>query len=414
MNRSLTLRGVTLPRILSFVSGLGMIVSSVMTIEHYFAANFPETIFEGSFCDINAFFNCDSSAFSEISQIAGVPLGYFGVIVGALVVLGTLFPSPAFERSNKSISLLNVLGVVALLSYSVFILGSLCLLCSGFYLFSFISFFLFWKYGIDGDTSGLFRRWVRLSILHLVTFAMVTFAGAFGFAHFNEAKADAQTGGVQARIIEQYFGLPEVGVPSVLSPFWSVRSTEDFSEAPVQIVEYADLLCPDCKRLADQIHQLEEEFPGMLNVAFQPFPLEALCNDVVEKDLHAGACDIHYIAAHDPDQFKAIHDEIWATWPPPRGTERTEWIRGLGEQFGVSDGLTDPETQALVQQLIQTGKEYEQTSDEFSYGIRSTPTMILNGRMVIGTLPYDQLKAIVEELIARAEGGSRFLESWER
>jgi hypothetical protein len=39
--------------------------------------------------------------------------------------------------------------------------------------------------------------------------------------------------------------------------------------------------------------------------------------------------------------------------------------------------------------------------------------MILNGRMVIGTLPYDQLRAIVEEIIARAEGDSRFIESWE-
>jgi uncharacterized membrane protein len=413
MDRSLTLNGVTLPRILSFISGIGMIVASVMTIEHYFAANFPETIFEGSFCDINAFFNCDSSAFSNISQIAGVPMGYFGVIVGALVLLGTLFPSKAFERSNKSIALLNLIGVISLLCYSVFVLGSLCLLCSGFYVFSIISFFLFWRYGIDGETPGLFQKWVRPSILHLATFAVVTFAGAFGFAHFHEAKADAQTGGVQARIIEQYFSLPEVGNPSVVSPFWPVRSTEEFMDAPIQIVEYADLLCPDCKRLADQIHQLAEEYPGKLNVAFQPFPLEALCNDVVEKDLHPGACDVHFLATHDPGQFNEIYEHIWGNWPPPRGGARVDWIQALGEQFGVSDGLTDTETQARVQELIQTGKEYEQTSDEFSYGIRSTPTMILNGRMVIGTLPYDQLKALVEELLSRAEGGSKFLESWE-
>jgi len=413
MDRSLTLNGVTVPRILSFVSGLGMIVASAMTIEHYFAANFPETIFEGSFCDINAFFNCDSSAFSEISQIGGVPLGFFGVVVGALVLLGTLFPSPAFERTNKSISLLNVVGVVTLLSYTVFVLGSLCLLCSGFYIFSIVSFVLFWKYGIDSDAKGTFSRWVRPSVLHLVTFAVVTSVGAFGFAHFHEAKADAQTGGVQHRIIDQYFGLPEVGPPSVLSPFWVIQSTEEFPDAPVRIVEYADLLCPDCKRLADQIHQLEVDFPGKLNVVFQPFPLEGLCNDVVEKDLHAGACDVHYIAAHDSEKFKEIYDDIWGSWPPPRGAERVEWIQGLGERFGVSEGLTDPETRALVQKLIQTGKEYEQTSEEFSYGIRSTPTMIVNGRMVIGTLPYDQLKAIVEEIIHRAEGTSRFIESWE-
>ncbi len=181
----------------------------------------------------------------------------------------------------------------------------------------------------------------------------------------------------------------------------------------MQIVEYADLLCPDCKRLADQLAQLEGEFPGKMNVAFQPFPLEAVCNDVVEKDLHPGACDVHYLAAHDPEQFKPIYDEIWDNWPPPRGPERTQWIQELGERFGVSEALTSAETQALVQELIQTGKEFEKTAEEYSYGIRSTPTMILNGRMVIGTLPYDQLRAIIEEIIARAEGGSRFIEAWE-
>jgi protein-disulfide isomerase/uncharacterized membrane protein len=410
MDRTLTLNGVTLPRILSFVSGLGMIVASAMTIDHYFAANFPETIFEGSFCDINAFFNCDSSAFSNISQIGGVPLGFFGLIVGGLVALGAMFPSPAFERSNKTISLLNVVGVVALLLYSVFVLGSLCLLCSGFYLFSIISFLLFWKYGIDSDGPGFFQRWVRPSVPHLGAFAVVTLAGAFGFVRFHEAKADAQTGGVQTRIVEEFFGLPEVGFPSVISPFWVVRSTDEFTEAPVQIVEYADLLCPDCKRLADQISQLEEEFPGKMNVVFQPFPLEGACNDVVEKDLHEGACDMTYMAMHDPDQFKAIYDEIWSSWPSPR---EAEWRQELGERYGVLDATTDPETQALVQELIQTGKEYEKTSDEYSYGIRSTPTMIVNGRMIIGTLPYDQLRAVVEAIIIRAEGGDRFLESWE-
>ena len=411
MDRSLTLKGVTLPRILSFVSGLGMIVASAMTIQHYFAANFPETIFEGSFCDLNAFFNCDSSAFSNLAEFWGVPMGYFGLLVGALVSLGALFPSPAFERSNKSISLLNVVGVVSLLFYTVFVLGSLCLLCTAFYLFSIISFILFWKYGIDGQEPGFFRKWVRPSVLHLSAYTVVMAVGAYGFMVFHDAKVDAQTGGVASRIVDQYFSLPEVPLPSVLSPLWSVQSTEEFTEAPIQIVEYADLLCPDCRYLAEQIHLLEEEFPGQINVIFQPFPLEGVCNDVVEKDLHPGSCEITYMAAYDPEKFRAIHDEIWASWPEPRDPE---WRQGLAERHGVTEALTDPETQALVHSLIQTGKEYEKTSDQYAHGIRSTPTMILNGRMVIGTLPYEQLKAIVEAIIQHSEGEGRFLESWER
>ena len=408
MERSLTLDGLTWPRALSFISGLGMMVASALTIEHYFSANFPETIWEGSFCDINAFFNCDSSAFSMISQIGGVPLGYLGLVVGALASLGAIFPSQAFERSNKSISLLNFLGVVGLLLFSVFVMGSLCLLCTGYYVFSILSFLLFWRYGIDGTAQGWISKWIRPSPRYLATFAVFTAAGAYGFMEFHAAKEKAQTGGVQAEIVEQYFGLPPVSLPSFLSPVWSVRSTERFEDAPIQIVEYGDLLCPDCKLLAEQVHQLEEEFPGKINVVYQLFPLEGDCNDVVEKDLHQGACEISYMAAQDPEKFRAIHDEIWAAWPEPR---RPEWRQEMARRYGVEGAPQDPETQALVHRIIETGKEYPPTSDRYSYGIRSTPTMILNGRMVIGTLPYEQLRAIVEAIIQRTEGG-RFMENW--
>ena len=117
MEESLTLYSSRGRRMLSFISGLGMAVFSIMTIDHYYAANYPESIFEGSFCDINAFFNCDSSAYSPISSIAGVPLGYFGVMVGALVMLGAVLPSAALERTNKTIALLNGVGVITLFSY---------------------------------------------------------------------------------------------------------------------------------------------------------------------------------------------------------------------------------------------------------------------------------------------------------
>ncbi len=55
---------------------------------------------------------------------------------------------------------------------------------------------------------------------------------------------------------------------------------------------------------------------------------------------------------------------------------------------------------------------YAKTSDEFAHGIRSTPTIILNNRMIIGTLSYEQLRAIFNALVREHEGG-RFLENWE-
>ena len=40
------------------------------------------------------------------------------------VALGAVFPSPSFERTNKAISLVNAIGVVVLLLYSVFRIGN--------------------------------------------------------------------------------------------------------------------------------------------------------------------------------------------------------------------------------------------------------------------------------------------------
>ena len=410
MEASLTGNGKIGLRVLLFVSGLGMVVASIMTIRHFFMANYPQSIFQGSFCDINAFFNCDSSAFSSISQIHGVPLGYFGLVAGALLALSAVFPSPAFERTNKTISALNAAGVISLFLFSVLYLKSLCLLCSGYYVFSLLSFGLFVAYGIGKNERGWLRRWFRPSGKHAAAFAVLTAAGAWGMILFHDAKIDAQTG-VAARVVKEYFSLPTVRYPSFISPSMTAKATDRFEDAPIQVVEYADFRCPDCLYLARQLAKLKEEFKGKLNIAFQFFPLEAKCNDVVDKDKHPGACDLSYIAAYDPARFPAIHDEIWANFDAGRSPA---WRLALAQKYGAEKALSDPATKELVQKIIETGREYEKTSDKYPYGIRSTPTMIINNRMVIGTLPYVQLRAIFQALaVERGQGGEKgFIEQW--
>jgi uncharacterized membrane protein/thiol-disulfide isomerase/thioredoxin len=407
MDRTLTLGGNG-KRFLSFLSGAGMMAASIMTMRHFFLANYPSSIYEGAFCDISAFFNCDSSAFSVISQVAGIPIGTFGLFAGALVALGALFPSESFERTNKSIALANVLGVLALFSYSVFFLKSLCLLCSGYYVFSIFSFILFWKHGIDHDARGFFAKYARFSFKMVFVFAVMAALGAYGVILFHNAKKDAQTGTAMT-VVRQFYELPKVAAPSVISPYWTERSTEKFEDAAIQVVEYVDFLCPDCLYLTQQMDKLEKDFAGKINVAFQFFPLETKCNKVVDKDRHPGACDLSFMAAYDPAKFLLIHDEIFANF---LSAKKPEWRQALAKKYGVEAALTDQKTQDIVQSIINTGAEYEKTSDQFSHGIRSTPTMIINNRMVIGTLPYEHLKALFQALVAEKEGGRKFLENW--
>ncbi|UCF20330.1 MAG: thioredoxin domain-containing protein [Gemmatimonadota bacterium] len=397
-------------RMANFVFGSGMVIASALTIKHFFDANYPDSIWAGSFCDISAFFNCENPAFSSLAAIGGVPIGYFGVFVGALVSLGALFPSASFERSNKTIALFNIWGVVALLVYSL-AMGSLCLLCAGYYIFAALSFYLFWRHGIDRSAGGFMSRWLRPSPKHLATYGVVMLVGAYGVALYHDARRDAQSGGAVARVVEEYFGLPQVKAPSIISPYMAKQSTERFEDAPIRIIEYGDLLCSDCVFLHEQLQRLEPEFEGKINVAFQFFPLDARCNQVVEKDKHPGACDLSYMTAYDIGKFRQLHDEIFANFELAKDPA---WRSDFAKRHGLEAALSDSATIKQVQRIINTGAEYEKTSEEYAHGIRSTPTMILNGRMVIGTFPDAQLRAIFRALLAEQEEGRgrRFLENW--
>jgi len=330
-------------------------------------------------------------------------MGWPGLFLGILVCLGALFPSKAFEKTLKALTLLNALGVIALFVYSVFFLKSLCLLCTGYYLFSLLAVFLFWRYGLKGFPFPSFKQ--------IVVFAVLFLAGAYGFHLYYRAEQDAQLGGVAARVVKEYYSLEKAPNPSFISPFMIAQSTDRFEDASIRVIEYADFLCPDCLFMYEQLNRLKTEFAGKINIAFQFFPLEAKCNTVVDKDRHPGACDLSYIAAKDPASFVSIYNEIFSHFEEAKDPQ---WRAELARKYGVESALTDPAVKDLVQRIVATGTEYEKTSTQYAHGIRSTPTLIVNNRMIIGTLPYAQLRAIFESLLAESNktGDRRFLENW--
>ncbi len=388
----------------AFVAGTGMMAGSFLTIRHYFQANFPESIYEGSFCDISAFFNCGSSAYSEISAVLGVPIGTFGLMLGALVVLAALFRSRRLAGTVRFLSLANVIGVVALLVYSVFFLGSLCLLCAIYYLFSFLALWSTWP-----GPPGVAR--FAPSLLVLSVAGAATIGVSLGMAEYHQARVRARSGGDAARVAEQFRHLPVQRPPSVLSPNWIVRSTDRFEDAPLQIVAWEDFLCSDCLYFARQMERLKDEYAGRMNLVFQHFPLEARCNDVVDKDKHPGACDLSLMAAYAPDRFDEIYDAVFAD---QLAAKTPEWRSDLAARLGFEAALNDSTARAIVAASVATGAEYESTSDRYEAGIRSTPTLLINGRLVIGTFPDDLLRALFDAALAEAESDStRFIEAWQ-
>lgn len=412
MERSVTLRGWTWPRAASLLLGAGMAGVAAVTMRHFYEARFPASITAAAACKANTFFNCTNTALAPIAAIQHVPIGFFGFMVGALLVIGALLPSERLERTNALLAVVNGILGLFLLVYSLAVLRSLCFTCSGYSVLAMLSAALFLPTfrGGEAGTSPWPRAMAGVAG-PLFVFGLFSAVGAYGVRQYWDAKVQARTGDAAAKVVHQYFALDTVKAPSTLSPYWIIRSSERFEDAPIQIVEFSDLLCSDCRFFADQMKRLEPEFRGKINLVFQPFPLEAKCNDVVEKDKHPGACEVTYVATYRPELFGRIHDEVFANQDVAK--KSADWRAALAKRYGVEAALTDSANHVRVRELIRTGAEYDRTSDQYSHGIRSTPTLIVNGRMIIGTLPDEQMRAILQAVLDQRLGrGKRFIENW--
>jgi uncharacterized membrane protein/protein-disulfide isomerase len=411
MHTSLTLRGWNTTRAATLLLGLGMAVVAALTVEHFFAVRFPDSIAAAAACEPDSFFRCGDSANAPVAAIYGVPIGIFGFMVGALLFIGALLPSAALERTNRSLAYLNAILAAGLVAYSLVVLRSLCPLCTSYGVMAVASAVLFRMHGIDRDAAGWFRRFAAVSPMHLGVFGIAAVVAAGSASVYHDARRGAERGTAMAQVVSQFLALERGADPSLISPYWVMQATERFEDAPIRVIEYSDFLCSDCRYLSEQVHRLEQEFAGRINWVFQFFPLEAACNDVVEKDKHPGACDLAYIAAYRPDRFRQVHDEIFAGFGQSRAPE---WRAQLARRHDAGAALADSATRQLVHTLIRTGAEYGRTSTQYAHGIRSTPTLIVNGRMLIGTLPYAQLRAILQAALDEETGrGRNFIEHWE-
>jgi uncharacterized membrane protein/protein-disulfide isomerase len=403
--RGLTLGGWSIPRLLSALTGAGMVAGGVLATQHWFAARYPATLAAATVCDATPLLRCDDAVLSAVGSIAGVPLGWFGVLLGAFVVLGAIVPSLRLERTNRGIAVLNGLAVLVLFLFSVVVLRSLCLACTIYGAFSLLNaaLFLQWR---DGEPGIRFFP----APAHLAIAAAVAVTGGWSIGHYHDVVRSANDSTVSMRAVTHFYSLPKVAWPSEISLYRSISGAADFDAVPIRIVEYADPLCIDCQVFYAQVKQLATEFPGRINLAFQFFPLEARCNDVVAKDKNPGSCDLAYMMAYDPARFPSLHDEIYDNM---QAAKSRAWQLDFARRHGLEPALEDAALQERVHRLIRTGAEYEKTSEKWAHGIRSTPTLILNNRMIIGTLPLEHLRAIFRALIDEHEhGGAKYMENW--
>ena len=163
--------------------------------------------------------------------------------------------------------------------------------------------------------------------------------------------------------------------------------------APVTMAYWYDYQCPFCERNEEQtMPQLIKDYvdTGKVKIVFKDFQFLGVDSQTLGKTSRA----VWEVA---PDKFYAWHKAVYDN----QGTENTGWataekIRSITEGvLGVSD------TNKVLALVKTNGDVYQKEMDAdkaegSGFGVTGTPSFIIGKQLVIGAVPYAQLKTAID------------------
>ncbi len=379
--KGLTLNGMTGLNFLFIINAVAMIGVSIYLTTHFYDTLYPTQLGgAGSLCNLSNFFNCDTATYSKAAQLMGVPTSFFGIIIGLYFLFSSLMPSEALEKTASALSKYNFIGCIILFFFSLFVLGSLCPFCSVYYVLSGLACFLLWKYGINTWVPDLKVTGVWVGLFAIGAFLM----------HQHTADKETFRAKLNTSIVEQYRKLPLIGDPTQESPYKIHMATAAFKDAPLRISVFSDFECPFCKIVAEQMPELIRKYPTQINIQYFFYPLDAKCNSNVKSRFHEYACSAAYLAACNENKFPEMHDEIFAN----QEKFKSNVINDLAKKHNMESCLTNEEVKNKVITAINAATQFS---------LKSTPTIIVNGKKIEGSIPSGQYFAIFEDILSGAK-----------
>lgn len=166
--------------------------------------------------------------------------------------------------------------------------------------------------------------------------------------------------------------------------------------APVTIIEYASMTCPHCAHFATEVLPAVKPVlidSGKVRLVFRDYPLDALAL--------RGAMLVR--CAGNERAFGMIEllfsrQMVWAASQDPKAALLT-----IANQAGMNEAQFNA---CMDDKAVQDAVTQSRVTAEQAYKINSTPSFLVNGRLIVGAPLPEELVALVNSLLPGADAVS--------
>lgn len=171
-------------------------------------------------------------------------------------------------------------------------------------------------------------------------------------------------------------------------------------DAPVTIIEFSDFQCPFCRKFwTETLPLIKSEYidTGKVKFVYRDFPIPSLGHSAAFPSAEAAEC----VREQGGDEaFWKIHDKIFEEQNiidsgnpegPVKGTVQfgvsdiKQWVQEIG--YNVDECLDSGKFRSEVQKDLDNGQ---------AVGVTGTPTFFVNGKKIVGALPFSAFKEIID------------------
>jgi protein-disulfide isomerase len=157
--------------------------------------------------------------------------------------------------------------------------------------------------------------------------------------------------------------------------------------APVTVVVFSDFQCPFCAKVEPTLKQIEQAYGDKVRIAWKHRPLPFHPNAVPAAEAAE--------AAREQGKFWPMHDKLFAGQQQLSSASYEKWAQELGLDL------------AKFRAAVASGKYKARIQEDdalaTSLGVDGTPTMLVNGEPVVGAVPFENFKAVIDRQLASAK-----------